>query len=170
MLFNEQSFIFIFLPVVLAGLFAFKALAPRLTCVWVVVSSFFFYGFHAWEHLPLLTGSVILNFGLAQEFRSPKNPKLSLTLCLWEFLVTLGVLAVFKYSDFFLLQLGYDEGFGLLLPLAISFLLFSKSPISWTWGEENLQTLVSCIIVCSFHFFLSSLRVQSYVVRRLSPS
>ena len=153
MLFNEQSFIFIFLPVVLAGLFAFKALAPRLTCVWVVVSSFFFYGFHAWEHLPLLTGSVILNYWLGSRIQKSEKPKTKFNLMTLGIFGNLGVLAVFKYSDFFLLQLGYDEGFGLLLPLAISFFTFQQIAYLVDLGRGKLTNpgfLHYCVFVSFF--------------------
>ena len=126
MLFNEQSFLFLFLPVVLAGFFAFRAWAPKLVCGWVVVSSFFFYGFHAWEHLPLLAGSIIFNYWLGTIIQKTEKPKTTLNLLALGIFGNLGVLAVFKYADFFLLQVGYDEGFGFLLPLAISFFTFQQ--------------------------------------------
>lgn len=126
MLFNEQSFLFLFLPVVLAGFFAIRAWAPKLTCGWVVVSSFFFYGFHAWEHLPLLAGSIILNYWLGTIIQKTEKPKTTSNLLALGIFGNLGVLALFKYADFFLLQMGYDEGFGLLLPLAISFFTFQQ--------------------------------------------
>ena len=153
MLFNEQSFVFIFLPVVLAGLFAFKAWAPRLTCVWVVVSSFFFYGFHAWEHLPLLTGSVILNYWLGSRIQKSEKPKTKFNLMSLGIFGNLGVLAVFKYADFFLLQLGYDEGFGLLLPLAISFFTFQQIAYLVDLGRGKLTNpgfLHYCVFVSFF--------------------
>jgi alginate O-acetyltransferase complex protein AlgI len=153
MLFNEQSFIFIFLPVVLAGLFAFKAWAPRLTCVWVVVSSFFFYGFHAWEHLPLLAGSVILNYWLGSRIQKSEKPKTTFNLLALGIFGNLGVLAVFKYADFFLLQLGYDEGFGLLLPLAISFFTFQQIAYLVDLGRGKITNpgfLHYCVFVSFF--------------------
>ncbi len=126
MLFNEQSFIFFFLPAIFAGLLFLRAVAPALSFWWIILGSFFFYGFHGWEHVPLLAVSIVLNYclGLAIEKSSDQRRG--------HFLLTLGVfcnlsvLALFKYADFFLGTVGFNHSLDLALPLAISFFTFQQ--------------------------------------------
>ena len=119
MLFNEQSFIFVFLPVFLVGLLALRAWVPRLSIWWAILCSFFFYGFHAWEHIPLLAGSIALNYCLGLAIEKSKGNQRSLYLLVLGILCNLGVLALFKYADFLLGVLGTGQTLGLVLPLAI---------------------------------------------------
>ena len=64
MLFNEQVFLFIFLPVIFLLLCILKKFKKQNDWVLVLVvgCSFFFYGFHNWCHLPLLLGSICINY------------------------------------------------------------------------------------------------------------
>ena len=123
MLFNEQSFIFIFLPVVLGRLRIGSQADLRLG------SREFFFLLRLFMHgnISPCSGSVI-DFWLGSRIQKSEKPKTKFNLMSLGIFGNLGVLAVFfKYSDFFLLQLGYDEGFGLLLPLAIFFFYFSAN-------------------------------------------
>ena len=126
MLFNEQSFIFIFLPVVFVGLLLFRFTSSKLSIWWTILCSFFFYGFHAWEHIPLLSGSIALNYCLGLAIEKSKGNQRSLYLLVLGILCNLGVLALFKYADFLLGVLGTGQTLGLALPLAISFFTFQQ--------------------------------------------
>lgn len=117
---------FMFVPIIFIGLLCCRALIPSFVCGWIIVGSLFFYGFHGWKHVPLLVGSICLNYlvGLGIE-KETKNSWRSFLLVLGVSL-NLGVLALFKYADFIFGSLGFGGGFGLALPLAISFFTFQQ--------------------------------------------
>ena len=68
MLFNSHVFLFAFLPIAVAGYFAFlhlgRAGAAKL---WLAAASLFFYAWWNVLYLPLLLGSIFFNF--AQQVR-----------------------------------------------------------------------------------------------------
>jgi hypothetical protein len=43
-LFNSHEFIFVYVPVVLAGFFLIAKLSPRFAAAWLCLASLFFYG------------------------------------------------------------------------------------------------------------------------------
>ena len=126
MLFNEQSFLFLFLP------HCFRwhpAFAGWITSPFFLVDHlgiFFFYGFHGWEHLPLLTFSILLNFGLGSAIQRKVGNRSAAHLLTFGIVCNLGVLAVFKYADFLTSSLGFEHSLNLSLPLAISFFTFQQ--------------------------------------------
>ncbi|MEE3061863.1 MAG: MBOAT family O-acyltransferase, partial [Verrucomicrobiota bacterium] len=126
MLFNEQSFLFLFLPIVFVGILLLRAGSPHLSSWWIIFSSFFFYGFHGWEHLPLLTFSILLNFGLGSAIQRKVGNRSAAHLLTFGIVCNLGVLAVFKYADFLTSSLGFEHSLNLSLPLAISFFTFQQ--------------------------------------------
>ena len=126
MLFTEQSFIFIFLPVVFVGLLLLRVTSTRLSICWVILSSLFFYGFHAWEHIVLLAGSIAFNYGFGVAIEKSTNPRKSHYLLVFGVLLNLSVLALFKYADFLLGILSTGQTLDLALPLAISFFTFQQ--------------------------------------------
>ena len=73
MLFNSYVFIFVFLPVTLAGYFFFGSLKrSKLANVWLVLVSLFFYSYWNVRYLPLLLGSIAVNYlcaGLILRYR-----------------------------------------------------------------------------------------------------
>ncbi|MDG2154417.1 MAG: MBOAT family protein, partial [Gammaproteobacteria bacterium] len=63
MLFNSPIFIFVFLPLVLAGFYATSRLFGReVTIVWLVLASLFFYGWWNPVYLLLMMASILVNF------------------------------------------------------------------------------------------------------------
>ena len=126
MLFNEQSFLFLFLPIVFVGILLLRAGSPHLSSWWIILASFFFYGFHGWEHLPLLTFSILLNFGLGSAIHRKVGNRSAAHLLTFGIVCNLGVLAVFKYADFLTGSLGFEHSLNLSLPLAISFFTFQQ--------------------------------------------
>src|SRR5579871_1610871 len=132
MLFNSASFIFLFMPLLVVAF----ALASRLTgpTPRVVVMALFSVAFYAvwdWRFVPLLLGSIAMNFlaGHAISHRDgDKQRSLALILAV---VANVGVLFAFKYLDFalegverlFTLQLPAPH---LILPLGISFFTFTQ--------------------------------------------
>ncbi|CAI8751434.1 MBOAT family O-acyltransferase [Pseudomonas sp. IT-P294] len=143
MIFSSWQFILIFLPI---SFFVYFWLNHQrlITAgkVWLVAASLFFYAYWDVQYLPLILGSIFLNFaigtGLAQaherSLRETKKPhhgvnrKIVLTTGIAANLLLLGY---FKYTDFLLSNINIALGTSfplphILLPLAISFFTFTQ--------------------------------------------
>ena len=131
MLFNSYEFIFAFLPVSFFGYFYLNH--KRLTTAsksWLVFASLFFYSWWNIVYLPLILTSVFFNYAIASaivEYDELKKKYFSKKSLLQIGLVfNIGLLAYFKYADFFISNTNslVNTDIGLLhlaLPLAISF-------------------------------------------------
>src|ERR1700710_1176311 len=62
MLFNSYPFIFVFLPVALAGYFLLGRFSNLAPVVWLALASLVFYSVSNWQFVPLLLGSVAFNY------------------------------------------------------------------------------------------------------------
>ena len=131
MLFNSYEFIFVFLPV--SFFIYFYLNHKRLTTaskIWLVFASLFFYSWWNIVYLPLILTSVFFNYTIASaivERDALKKKYFSKKSLLQIGLVfNIGLLAYFKYADFFISNTNslVNTDIGLLhlaLPLAISF-------------------------------------------------
>lgn len=132
MLFNSASFIFLYLPIVLAGAFLLAKHRPRWVIGWLALASFAFYAVWDWRFLPLLLASILGNYLVGRLIlaarKAQRNAKAWLTLGVAANLILLGV---FKYAGFFAATgatlLGYAKPeLGIILPLGISFFTFTQ--------------------------------------------
>ena len=131
MLFNSYEFIFVFLPVSFFGYFYLNH--KRLITaskVWLVFSSLFFYSWWNIVYLPLILTSVFFNYTISSaivEYDELKKKYFSKkSLLIIGLVFNIGLLAYFKYADFFISNTNslVNTDIGLLhlaLPLAISF-------------------------------------------------
>ena len=133
MLFNSYEFIFLFLPIVLAIYFFLGNKLNKSANIWLMFASLFFYGYWDIHYLPLLMGSIAINFIIAgQIIKSRQNDNLlkSKLLFLAGLIFNIGLLGYYKYLDFFLKnlnRLGADfELMNLILPLGISFFTITQ--------------------------------------------
>ena len=126
MLFSGIPFLYYFLPTVLVLYF----LAPRfLKNTVLLLSSLVFYGWGEPKYVFLMIATIVLFFlcGLAiDKANTKKQKKLWLTLSV---VVSLGLLAIFKYADFFIGSFNAATGLSipflkLALPIGISFYTF----------------------------------------------
>ena len=62
MLFNSYLFIFLFLPVALAGYFALGRVGNLAPVVWLALASLVFYSVGNWQYVPLLVASIAFNY------------------------------------------------------------------------------------------------------------
>ena len=154
MLFNEQAFLFYFLPICLSGfwILRFKLKCTNISYFWCLLCSFFFYGFHGWYHLPLLISSILTNYFLGIIIEKKKDSRVCLLIMWLGIVVNLGVLGIFKYSDFFLGVVSTECFFGLALPLAISFFTFQQVAylVDLRRGEISSPSLLSYAFFISF--------------------
>lgn len=125
MLFNSFVFLLLFLPAALILHAGVERYRPSLRLPLLVVLSFVFYGYWDWRFVPLLAFSVGSNWLIAQLFLATKRP----SVVAGAIIFNLGVLAVFKYANFFAdlaaLVPGVPERhLDWALPLGISFFTF----------------------------------------------
>jgi D-alanyl-lipoteichoic acid acyltransferase DltB (MBOAT superfamily) len=127
-LFNSLEFIFGFVPICLAGfVLLVRAGKSELALNWLTLMSFVFYGWWNPAYLPLIVGSMAMNFAIARLIATrPGRSWLAAGVA-----ANLGVLGLFKYADFLVgnvnLMLRLDLALpALVLPLAISFFTFTQ--------------------------------------------
>jgi D-alanyl-lipoteichoic acid acyltransferase DltB (MBOAT superfamily) len=163
-LFNSFEFLFAFLPVVAIAWYALRQWAP-LGSLWLVAASLFFYGWWDARYVPLLLGSIAVNFAIGRRLTriadaarakravagcdaglSPGTARPTATgtvrptaagafagrpLLIAGIAFDLGLLAWFKYADFFVANVNAIAGTGwtlpgVVLPLGISFFTFTQ--------------------------------------------
>jgi len=129
-LFNSYEFIFVFLPI---SLFIYFYLNHKrltnLSKIWLVFASLFFYSWWNITYLPLILTSVLFNYAIANAMANNdkfKNTISKKTLFQIGLIFNIGLLAYFKYADFFISNTNSLINtnialLGLALPLAISF-------------------------------------------------
>lgn len=137
MIFSSPLFIFVFLPLTFL---VWRVLARTgkntLLSQALVVASLVFYGSWNPKYLPLIIGSICINYGLSRLIAKTREledtggrAKLWLAVGV---LFNLGLLITFKYTDFFLSNLNILSGgegpflLHLTLPLGISFFTFQQ--------------------------------------------
>lgn len=133
MLFNSHVFLFVFLPVVLAGFALSSRIGPFAVKVWLTAASFFFYAWWEPSLLALLLFSICFNYlvGRALLTTYRRGSTGIKTLLAAGVTVNLGVLAYFKYASFIVNNVtaltGIEFAIGaIVLPLAISFFTFQQ--------------------------------------------
>lgn len=143
MLFSSIPFLFYFLPIVLIVYF----LTPKkLKNVVLLLSSLFFYGWGEPKYLILMVLSIVLFYlcGIAIG-KSETQKKKKLWLCV-SVVISVLLLGVFKYADFFVSNFNAVTGLSvpllkLALPIGISFYTFQclSYTIDVYRGEAQMQ-------------------------------
>jgi D-alanyl-lipoteichoic acid acyltransferase DltB (MBOAT superfamily) len=131
MLFNSYQFIFLFLPVALAGYFVAGRLGNLAPVIWLALASLVFYSVSNWQFVALLLASIVFNYliGLLLIAR-PLRPTLRFAVLTAGVAGDLAVLGYFKYAGFLAANLNAIFSTGLtlniLLPVGISFYTFTQ--------------------------------------------
>ncbi|PWT73561.1 MAG: membrane-bound O-acyltransferase family protein, partial [Proteobacteria bacterium] len=133
MLFNSYTFLFLFLPLVLAVSFVLALRSTPLAVAWLVLASFFFYGWGSARHVLLLAGSIAFNHALGEAIarRGGKAGGRAFVLLCVAVAANLAVLGWFKYAGFFIANTNALLGATMrvetiVLPLGISFFTFTQ--------------------------------------------
>ncbi len=129
-LFNSYGFIFLYLPVVLAGFFWLAPRSQRLAALWLAAASLFFYGWWNPAFVGLLLASIVFNYGTGYLIGHLRGTCRSLPWLVGGIVCNLVLLGYFKYANFFIDQAN-AAGAGwttldLILPLGISFFTFTQ--------------------------------------------
>jgi len=128
MVFSSLEFIYLFLPPMLLGYLTLRHFGWENGIIWwLIVASLLFYAWWTPIYLPLLLGSVVVNYGFHRVLRAVRD-KYILTIGI---VFNLSLIAVFKYADFFIGNANLIAGadiplLHLVLPLAISFFTFQQ--------------------------------------------
>ncbi len=131
MLFNSFYFIFLFLPVVLAGYYTIRRFNTEAALLFLVVASLCFYGWWNPSYVLLIALSCLGNFWIGQSIiRNLKRPSAK-NLLIAGITANLILLGYYKYADFFISTANtvFETDFNLqniIMPLAISFFTFQQ--------------------------------------------
>jgi len=128
MVFSSLEFIYLFLPPVLLGYLILRHFNLEKGIIWwLILASLAFYSWWKPIYLPLLLGSVVINYGLHRVLLKVQDKFLLVAgICF-----NLALMGVFKYADFFIGNANALAGadiplLHLALPLAISFFTFQQ--------------------------------------------
>lgn len=154
MLFNSHIFLFVFLPLMLAGWFLLNHWKKyQLAQGYLIGMSLWFYAYFNMHYLWMMLGSCLIGYLLCLSLKKMQDKGRRKMILFIGCLFHLGTLGYFKYSNFFLENL--NAAFGtqfsmleILLPVGISFYTF-----------QQLGYLIDCYRgdapVCSFMDYLA---------------
>jgi len=166
-LFNSYSFIFIFLPLVVAVYFILNKYFPaKLARLFLLISSLVFMSLWNIYFAVVLIFSVLFNYALGSVLSNAVgslNSRRKNIVFLIAIIGNILLLGFFKYSNFFLgtinclfsIKLGL---FDLILPIGISFYTFMQ--IAWItdiyhYGEFRYDFISYCLYVTFFPYVIS---------------
>lgn len=135
MVVNSITFWLFFAATLLPYFLLYKA-GSKWQNLWLLLASYFFYGWADWRMLPLLAVTTIIFYGLGVAIgeNTESNPKKAARFKTLGIILGLGVLVYFKYLGFMVNQFatlfhfwGMDVGestFSIIMPIGISFFTF----------------------------------------------
>lgn len=130
MVFSSVLFLFLFLPVFML---VYQLLAQKFRNIWALIASLFFYAWGAPLFLFVVSGTIIVDFFIVKKIHHSDNDKLRKRLLALSVVIKVGLLAYFKYANFFvenvdaiLVSFGFDSihWTQVALPIGISFFTF----------------------------------------------
>jgi alginate O-acetyltransferase complex protein AlgI len=139
MLFNSYPFLLGFFPATFIVFFLVGRWNHRFAAAWLGIASLFFYGYWSIAALPLLIGSICVNYGFGLYLTPTDTQRASAATRRWRLFaavaVNLSVLAYFKYANFFVdnvnlalhaAALEQIHALRVVLPIGISFFTFTQ--------------------------------------------
>lgn len=170
MLFNSLEYIF-FLPIVFAIYWLLRN-HLRLQNLFVVLASYVFYGWWDWRFLLLIAFTSLCSY--ASGLLIERSRHLTLDIGHWTFgakfwmvtniVINLGILAIFKYYDFFVSEFGNIFGINtdslllrIILPVGISFYTFQALSYSIDVYRGNIKPTKDIIAFFAFISFFPQL-------------
>ena len=126
MLFSSIPFLYYFLPLVVLVYFCLPKGAKN---AWLLICSLVFYGWGEPKYVFLMIGTILLFYLCGLGIGYAKTAVWKKTFLIISVVVSLGLLAVFKYADFFVENFNAATGLSvpllrLALPIGISFYTF----------------------------------------------
>jgi D-alanyl-lipoteichoic acid acyltransferase DltB (MBOAT superfamily) len=157
MLFHTYLFIFAFLPATLFAFFLAARLNRRLPIFVLIAASIAFYAYWKPEVTLLLLGSILFNYcaGLFLQSDRPRPARRAGIIA--AITVNLGLLAYFKYANFFMGTIHALTGLGpgpldIILPIGISFYTFTQIAylVDSYKGEVKERSFSSYVLFVTF--------------------
>ena len=159
MLFNSLEYLF-FLPIVFAIYWLLRN-HLKLQNLFVVLASYVFYGWWDWRFLILIAFTSFCSWGSGLLIEKSPNRKFWMIA---NIVVNLGILAVFKYYDFFVSEFGALFGISteslllrIILPVGISFYTFQALSYSIDVYRGNIKPTKDIIAFFAFISFFPQL-------------
>lgn len=154
MVFNSIPFIIFFLPVALI----YYLIPGKFRYIWLLAASIFFYLCQSTAFASFLIISVFITYATGLVLgRCTKQIYQKITVAVSIFL-NLGILLVFKYTDFVLGLFGKDGCLNLILPLGISFYTFMAVSYTVDVYRHKIQPEKNILKLALYlSFFLSIL-------------
>lgn len=166
MLFNSLEFA-IFLPIVFVIYWFLERKGINYQNAFILIASYFFYGWWDWKFLLLIFFSTILDFFLAKAIYSSQRKKTKWIYLLTSLIFNLGLLIFFKYYNFFLDNFidlftifgqRFDyERIKIILPVGISFYTFQTLSYTIDVYKGKLKPENSFVNFASFVSFFPQL-------------
>src|SRR2546422_499523 len=97
MLFDSPAYFLFLIPVVAV----YWRLSHRAQNVFLLLASYFFYGWWDWRFLALMIGSTTMDFLIAQRITPSRTDSNHKKWFIFSLVLNFGILGVFKYFDFF---------------------------------------------------------------------
>jgi D-alanyl-lipoteichoic acid acyltransferase DltB (MBOAT superfamily) len=131
MLFNSYEFLLLFLPICLIGYFQFGRFSKNYGAIWLALCSIFFYAWWDYRYILLLSGSIIGNYHAGRWIAQHQGTQNAKRVLIGAITANLGLLAYYKYADFFILSANHMLGstvplLNIALPIGISFFTFTQ--------------------------------------------
>ena len=130
MLFNSYPFLFVFLPIALAGFFLIGSKNGAWATGWLAAASLAFYAWWNPIYVLLLLASIVFNFVVGLAIVRETHAARKRRLLGFGVAADLLLLGYYKYADFFVANLNHlNAGLPLphvVLPLGISFFTFTQ--------------------------------------------
>jgi D-alanyl-lipoteichoic acid acyltransferase DltB (MBOAT superfamily) len=151
MLFNSYEFIFLFLPVTIITYFWLNRMQWTIAAKrWLLICSLFFYSWWNVIYLPLLLGSIIINFAIGSALSSNREAGSTAVylprkyILVFGIVSNLGLLGYFKYAGFLVSNINHIAGtqfvlLAITLPLGISFFTFTQITFLVDAYERKVQ-------------------------------
>ena len=164
MLFNSLEFA-IFLPIVfLLYWFVFNR-NLKAQNFFIVAASYFFYGFWDWRFLLLIALTSFCSWGSGLLIEKHRGQPLSKAIHILNIVLNLGILALFKYYDFFVTSFaraflhGNTDGLllHLVLPVGISFYTFQALSYSIDVYRQKMEPVRDIVQFFAFVSFFPQL-------------
>src|SRR6201981_1615839 len=133
MLFDSPVFIAFLIPVV----FIFWRLNQRAQNVFLLLASYFFYGWWGWRFLALMIASTTMDFLIAQKIVPEKQNPHRRKWLIFSLVLNFTILGIFKYFDFFAGSLvGMLNNLGLhVIPLPLVRIILPPGISFYTYQE-----------------------------------
>ena len=142
MVFSSTIFLCVYLPLVLLGYYICPKKGKNL---FLLIVSLIFYAWGEPKYVFLMIFSILVNyvFGLLMDKHRENKKRLKLLLAI-SVIIDLGLLSVFKYTDFIITNINsvFGAGFDLLniaLPIGISFYTFQAMSYTIDVYRDNVR-------------------------------